>query len=369
MEQCIRVLHVLGGLDRGGAETMVMNLYRNIDRRKIQFDFVVNELQPGFKYQYYKEVIELGGSVYFAPKFSVRNLLRYREWWNDFFNEHSKYTAIHGHHTAPGFIYLPTAKKHGIIVIAHSHIAGRENTAKSFAKRVLRYPLRYIADYRFACSKLAAKWMYGTEKDVIILNNAIDSEKFRFNAEVRKNLRKELCISREEVLLGNVGRLTTQKNHSFLLEVFASYHFKNPKSKLLLIGDGEDREKIRKEVQKLGVEEYVILTGVRNDIHRLLQAMDLFVFPSLYEGLPVTVVEAQAAGLPCLISDTVTTEVKISDPVIFLPITQGTDIWTNEIEIMQKKNYNREAGADRIKMAKYDIRDTAEWLTDFYKSL
>lgn len=369
MEQCVRILHVLGGLNRGGAETMVMNLYRNIDRSKIQFDFVVNKLPDGQEYQYYREVIQLGGRVYYVPRFSLRNIFHYRKWWSDFFDKHLGYTAVHGHHTVLGFIYLTLAKKHGIVAIAHSHIAGGENTAKSFAKIIFRFPLRYIADYRFACSKMAAKWMYGTDNGAIILNNAIDSEEFRFNPEIRKNIREEFGISEKEVLLGNVGRITTQKNHNFLLEIFAAYHLKNPRSKLLLVGDGEDREKIEKRTQELGVEEYVIFTGVRNDISKLLQAMDLFVFPSLYEGLPVTVIEAQASGLPCVISNTITNEVVLMETTFQLPITEGTELWVDAINKLAKNGKERKNAVETIKEAKYDINVTVRWLSSFYLSL
>lgn len=369
MDQCRRVLHVLGGLNRGGAETMVMNLYRNMDRTEIQFDFVANEIDEGQSYQYYSEILSLGGHIYYAPKFSAKNLTRYRKWWKEFFEQHPNYIAVHGHHTVPGFIYLAEAKKKGIIGISHSHIAGGERTLRSLSKRFFRFPLRYIADYKFACSKSAARWMYGSEKEVIILNNAIDTRKFRFNAEIRKNKRLEFHFDEKEIVLGNIGRLTTQKNQQFLIKIFSLFHEKYPNSKLLIIGDGEHKNMLLKTGRTLGVDQSIIFAGIRKDIPELLQAMDVFVFPSLYEGLPVTVVEAQATGLPCLISNTVTTEVKVLETTKFLPINQGEEIWLHEIEEMVKKKFDREYGAEAVKNAQYDINDTAKWLAQFYFSL
>lgn len=211
--------------------------------------------------------------------------------------------------------------------------------------------------------------MYGTDKGAIILNNAIDSESFRFRPEIRKSMREEFGISENEVLIGNVGRITSQKNHLFLLEIFASYHAKNSKSKLLLVGDGEDREKIQRKAKELGISGFVILAGVRNDIPRLLQAMDLFVFPSLYEGFPVTVVEAQAAGLPCLISDTITDEVVLMETTLQLPITEGTELWVDAINKFAENKRDRRNVVKTIKEAKYDIEVTSRWLTEFYLRL
>jgi glycosyltransferase involved in cell wall biosynthesis len=359
----IRVLQVLASLDRGGAETMIMNIYRNIDRSKIQFDFVVNERRK--KYSFESEIQKLGGRIYKVPRYKTTNYLSYKQAWKDLIIQHPEWKIVHGHHTSPAYIYLRIAKSLNRLTIAHSHIAGREGTLKSYVKLFMRYPLRYIAKYLFACSTSAADWMYGKRSNLAyVLNNAIDAKKFIFSSTIRKDKRKELGIENKFVI-GHVGRFQTQKNHIFLIDIFKTVHDKNKNSTLLLVGDGELRESMENRVHELGLTDNVIFTGIRADIPELLQAMDVFVFPSLYEGLGIVAIEAQAADLPTIVSDSIPKDAFITDLIDSISLKESLDIWANAI-LRYSVGYERNNRYKEIKTNGYDICDTTEWLESFY---
>ena len=359
----IRVLQVFASLDRGGAETMIMNIYRKIDRTKVQFDFVVNEQESVYSYE--DEIKELGGRIFHVPKYNIINYLSYKRAWKDLLSAHPEWKIIHGHHTSSAFVYLQVAKARNRVTIAHSHTAGRESSLKSNIKVLLRYPLRYIADFLFACSELAAKWMFGKYyTSAYIINNAIDAQKFSFRENIREVKRKELGIENKFVI-GHIGRFQTQKNHKFLIDVFKIIHSRNNNAVLLLVGDGELRQTIIEKVENLGLSDNVIFTGVRSDIPELLQAMDVFVFPSLYEGLGIAVIEAQAAGLHCIVADTIPKEAYITDLIESIPLTEKEDIWAERI-LKYNNGYNRQNTYEEVKSKGYDIYETTRWLEEFY---
>lgn len=358
-----RVLQVLASLDRGGAETMIMNIYRNIDRAKLQFDFVVNEQRK--EYAYESEIKELGGRIYRVPRYTLGNYLSYKQAWKRLLCEHPEWLIIHGHHTSSAFIYLRVAKSLNRITISHSHIAGGEHSVKSYLKVIMRYPLRYMADYLFACSKSAAIWMYGKHShSAYIINNAIDAEKFVFNKNMRKDKRKELQIE-DKFVIGHVGRFHIQKNHKFLIDIFKEVHDRNRDSVLLLVGDGDLRQSIEEKVNNLGLADNVIFTGVRSDIPELFQAMDVFVFPSLYEGLGIVAVEAQAAGLHCIVADTIPKEAYVTDLVEKEYLKTSKELWAERI-LKYAKGYDRRNTYEQIKSSGYDIEETSNWLEEFY---
>jgi glycosyltransferase involved in cell wall biosynthesis len=358
----LRVLHVLASLDRGGAEAMIMSVYRKIDREKVQFDFVVNESEK--EYEHEKEIRQLGGNIYYVPRYTITNHISYKRAWENLLIGHPEWYLIHGHHTSPAFIYLKIAKKHNRVTIAHSHIAGSELSVKSYFKVLMRYPLRYISDHLFACSDSAAKWMFGNRKSVKIINNAINTKKFSFNYTKRVEKRTEMGL-KDYFVIGHVGRFQTQKNHEFLIDLFKVIHEKCDKSVLLLVGDGELRQSIEKKVRALGLTDYVIFTGVRSDIDDLLQIMDVFVFPSLYEGLGIVAVEAQAAGLRCVVADTVPKEAYVTDLIETVPLKAKMDIWAEHI-LKYTVGYERVNTSNLIKSKGFDIDETSIWLEDFY---
>lgn len=363
MDEPIRVLHVIGIMNRGGAETMIMNLYRNIDRDKVQFDFVENE---GNEAAFDAEIKQLGGNIYRCPRYIGKNHFIYTRWWNSFFKAHKgEYPIVHGHIGSTAAIYLSIAKKHGAYTIAHSHSAGNG----SAMYRMFAYPTRYIADKFFACSKDAGISRYGKTvgNDSVrcqVLNNAIDARRFSFNQETRKQVRSELHIAENAIVIGHVGRFVEAKNHLFLIAVFADVRKRDPNAVLLLIGDGERRAEIQAAIAEKHLDDAVILTGVRSNVWDFYQAMDVFVFPSVYEGLPVSLVEAQASGLPCCVSSNVPKDSAITDLVEFIPLENGPDKWA-EIAL-QRARAPRPDMLGEIQNAGFDVISTANWLENFY---
>ena len=362
----IRILHVLGGLDRGGAESMVMNLYRTIDRTKVQFDFVIHTE----KHQaYYDEIISLGGKIYSFPAFKGTNAFFLRKKWAKFFKEHPDYKILHSHVRSYASLYLPVARKAGLKTIIHSHSTSNGRGFASVVKRIMQYPLRFQADYFFACSKEAGKWLFGKKicnsEGFHILQNAINVEKYRFNQMVREEYRKKLGLENKKIFI-HVGRFHPAKNHLFLLDLFAQIYKNDKNAILILAGDGELRPVIEHRIADLNIQNDVVLLGSRNDVGNLLQAADCFLFPSNWEGLPVTVVEAQAAGLPCLVSDRITREVGLSDLVKYLPINQGIQPW---IDFLGTCSFLRKDVSRKISSAGFDIQSTSLVLTDFYQGI
>lgn len=366
MSDPIRVLQVIGIMNRGGAETMIMNLYRNIDRNKVQFDFVENENDGAF---FDDEIRSLGGNIYHCPRFTGKNILAYKKWWREFFDKHKEYKIVHGHIGSTAAFYLKEAKKHGIVTIAHSHNTDGKNR-KQALYNIFSYPTRHIADYLFMCSKQAGIDRYGEKaaadpNRAFFFPNSIDTEAFCFKENIRNRKREELGISDKELLIGHVGRFADQKNHAFLLDVFQKITSLEPNAKLILVGDGDLRSDIEKKIASLGLDKKVILTGNRSDVGELMMTMDVLAFPSKYEGLPVTLVEAQCSGLPCVISDTVPSDaILIKDRVKVCSLGESASSWA---ETVLHCNYtDRVSCAEKVREAGFDIKESAKWLEDFY---
>lgn len=364
MKQPIRILQVFKGMNMGGAETMIMNIYRNVDRSIIQFDFIVHTSN---KCYYDDEILSMGGKIYRAPRFNVKNYWKYVKWWKCFFNEHQDYKIIHGHVRSSASIYLSLAKRRGLTTLIHSHSMSSGTKYATLFKNILRYPIISAADYLFACSTNAGEWLYGKKaclkNKFKILNNAIDVEKYAFDNYEREQLRKEMNID-EKLVIGHVGSFRTPKNHDFLVNIFKVILDREPNALLLLVGDGELKEKIKDKVKRLNIAENVIFTGVRSDIPELLSVMDILVFPSLWEGLPVTLIEAQASGLPCVISDVITDEVLLTPHVQSVSLLKSPEHWANLILSMDTTN--REYYSKFIIESGFDIKETATKLTKFY---
>lgn len=361
----IRILQSLATLDRGGAESMIMNLYRNIDRDKIQFDFVVNDrVKP---YMFEEEVKRLGGRIFTIPKFSGKNFVLYRKKVTQLFQNNSEWKIVHIHNTSSAMLMIDIAKKYHLITIAHAHFNRDFINFKSYVQKILRVPIKNNADYLLACSKLSGAYVFNVNKEEVrVLNNAIETKKYIFNEEIRKRKRAELAL-KDKTILGHVGRMDFEKNHFYLLDIFNNYHKLNPKSVLLLIGEGVLKEELRKKVKDYGLVDEVKFLGMRSDINELLQAMDIFVFPSLFEGLPVTLIEAQAAGLPILASDRITKEVQITDLINFKSIDIEPSQWAKTIDdqyLLFRNNMS-----ERIIEAGYDVKDTAKELEAYYSSI
>lgn len=363
MTKPIRILHVIGYMDRGGAENMIMNLYRNIDRTRIQFDFVENE---GKETAFDAEITELGGRIYHCPRYKGKNHFTYTRWWHSFFKAHKgEYPVVHGHIGSTAAIYLGIAKKYGVFTIAHSHSAGEG----SAMYRIFSYPTRFVADHFFACSEAAGISRYGkrvgTDKSRCnVLNNAVDAQKFAYSPETRVRMRKALDIADDALVVGHTGRFVDVKNHAFLLDVFAELLKSEPRAMLLLVGDGQLRPRIEQKICNLNIESRVILAGVQNNVWDYYQAMDVFVFPSLYEGLPLTLVEAQSSGLPCCVSDTVPAESAVTALAGFRPLDDGAQVWSNWI--LERAKEPRRNMFKQIVSVGYEISSTSKWLENYY---
>ena len=367
MSKPIRILHVIGIMNRGGAENMIMNLYRNIDRTRVQFDFVENE---GGEAAFDREILSLGGRIYRCPHYNGKNHFAYRKWWNSFFNTHQdEYAAVHGHLGSTAAIYLSIAARYGIYTIAHSHNINKMRSVGDALYALFAYPTRFVADTFFACSRDAGISRYGKKIGhdpgrCTVLRNAIDTTRFSFSPDARKATRKKLGLSETQIVLGNISRFSDQKNHTFLLDVFAAVHKKEPGSVLLLVGDGELRPQIEQKIKQLGLADAVIMTGVQSNTWDYYQAMDVFVMPSHYEGLPVSMVEAQTAGLPCCVSSAVPTESALTDLVQFRSLADTAEQWASWV--LERVGMPRQDMRDTIRDAGYDISTTSRWLEVFY---
>jgi len=331
MEKPIRILHVLGSTNLGGAESRIMDLYRHIDRDKIQFDFLVHSTKEGF---FEPEIKQMGGNIYYLPSFRVYNYLKYKKACRDFFTEHNEFAMAQGHMTSTASIYLPQAKRAGIpITIAHARSAGVDVGIKGFITKLLRKNLYRKCDYMFACSDLAARAVFGDKRfeegKTVFIPNAVDINEFVSNDSIRAQIRKEYGLENKFVI-GHVGRFHYAKNHEFLIEIFAELIKQKDNAVLFLLGDGPRRAEMETKAKELGIANAVIFAGNKNPVAPFYQAFDAFLFPSRFEGMPGTVVEAQAAGLPCLISDSITKQVKATELVQFLSLQENCKTWASK---------------------------------------
>lgn len=355
----IRILHIVTYMGRGGLETMLMNYYRAIDRTKVQFDFLTHR---DFRADYDDEIEALGGRIYRLPQLNPFSSA-YLSALDRFFTEHPEYRIVHSHLDCMSAVPLKAAKKHGVPVrIGHAHNSNQPRDAKYLLKLFYKRRIARYATQLFACSDEAGRWMFGGA-DFRVLNNAIDVGKYTFDAGIRTDVRRSLGLPEDGLVVGHVGRFDPQKNHSFLLDIFAQMP---GDARLLLVGDGILRPDAEQQAEELGIRNRVFFMGVRSDVDRLLQAMDVFLFPSLFEGLPVSIVEAQAAGLPCLISDKVPIECKKTDLVTQIPLEAGASAWAETVLAAAKMP--RVDTLPQLRAAGFDIQANADWLADFYLS-
>lgn len=351
-----RILQVVTYMGRGGIETMLMNYYRHMDRTKVQFDFLVHR---DFKADFDEEIEALGGRIYRIPPM---NPLKPSYWkaLDDFFRAHP-YEIVHCHLNYKSGVVLTAAKRAGIpIRVAHAHTASMSAGFSKFARIVMKPLIPRSATHFLACGKAAGNAIFGG-KPYALIPNAIDAEALRFDAKTRQRMRGELELG-EAFTVIHVGRFGDEKNHAFLLDTFAEVLKAEPAAKLVLAGDGPLRTEIEQKAAMLS-EGSVRFLGVRKDVPDLLQAADVFAFPSIFEGLPVTMIEAQAAGLPCVMSDRVTDECIVTDLVKSLPI-DDPKLWAEAI--LSMKDTPRTDRLSDIQKSGYDITAAAEKLERFY---
>lgn len=401
----INVLVLITVMDRAGAETMMMNYLRNINRDKIHMDFLINREQRS---DYEDEIEQLGSKVYHMCALYPGKFRRYKREFKTFLTEHPQYDIIHSNLEERSYYALRIAKKMGIPVrIAHAHSAPSGRNLKMIMRLYFRKRLQKYCTHKVACGEKAAKWLFGEAVNVVsvkeyirsergkqytgenqrhrgntvlIMKNAIDTKKFLYAEKARKQIRKKLKIKDSTLVIGHVGRFTSDKNQSFLVEVLRNVNNMNKDCLLLLIGGGRPKEEIKykEEVQlkvrKLGLGDKVKFLGVRDDINKIMQGMDIFAMPSVSEGFPVTLVEAQAAGLRCLVSDGVCYDVNLTEEIQYKSLAESSREWGGKLLSMVRAEESisvehRIKMNEKVKEKGYDIRDNARWLEEFYETI
>lgn len=363
-KQPIRVAHIIGKMVGGGVESFVMNYYRNIDRRKIQFDFIIDS---DSKIVPKEEIEKLGGRIIEIPPY--QHIFKYVRELKKVLKK-NKYKIVHSHLNSLSVFPLFCAWSEKIPVrIAHSHsTTNKMERKKNFVKNILKPFSKLFATEYFACSEHAGRWLFGNksfeQNDVNVIHNAIEVEKFKFNENVRKRVREEYDFQ-DKFVIGHVGRFVKQKNHEFLIDVFNLVVKEKENAVLILIGEGPLEDRIKNKVKKFNLEGKVYFLGIRDDVNELMQAMDCFLFPSLYEGLGIVAIEAQFAGVNCICSTEVPKETQISEKIRFLELNNSIECWKEmilNICDLQKERYKLFNELSNI----YDINKEAKRLEEKY---
>lgn len=360
----IKILYAMGGLmRRAGAETVIMRYIRElIKMNKFDISILVHGDQEA---DYDDELTSYGIPIYHMPV-RGKHIFTYNKILNKFFDEHC-FDIVHCNMDTACGDFLEVAKKHNIKVrIAHSHSTSYQthNFIKNFNSYLSKAKIPKVATDLMACSNLSGEWSY-RGANFVILNNALDLDVYMPNKYVRKIIRNELNIPLETKVVGHVGRFSFVKNHTLLLKIFAQYHANNKPNVLVCVGDGEERGKIEKLASELNIKANVRFLGVRDDVERIMQAFDVFVLPSLFEGLPLVGIEAQAAGLPCVFADTITDEVCIGDKCVRLPLND-TQLWCKTIGQFDNEKVDYQYNRKALTEHGYDIKTEAKKLAEYY---
>lgn len=365
----IRILHSVSNMDRAGIETMLMNYYRHMDRNKIQFDFLCNKTKPG---AYDDEIKKMGGKIYHTPGLNPAIYPKYLKYMKNLFKENPEYRILEAHNGALGVYALYAAKKNDIPVrIFHAHGASITKDWKLPIKLFCKSRLKANINYNFTCGVAAAECYFGKQSvengDYEFIPNAIEVQRFIFNKNVRESLREKYNLQHKHVI-GHVGRFMTQKNHTFLLDVFKKLAEQDSQAYLVLLGDGELMESIKGKVNDLNLTNRVLFVGNVGNVNEWYSAFDAFVLPSIWEGLPVVGIEAQASDLPCIFSDGVTREIGLTDKVQFVSLKASTSEWVQAFQNALKIKERRD-NTTLIREKNYDIETEAIKLQNRYLKL
>lgn len=364
----IHVLVLDTVMDRGGAEAMIMNYMRNVDRGLIKFDFLTNR---DYRAAFEDEIESLGGKVYHMCPMYPGKFGQYKREVREFLKEHPEYKIIHSNLEERSYFALKEAKKLGVPVrISHSHNRPLGFDLKLIMRYYFRFMLKFYNTHMFSCGVEAGDWLYGKKNrdKVIIMNNAIDARAYTYDAGKSVAMKEALGVTGKKVI-GHVGRFFAQKNHPFLIDIFNEIHKKDADTVLLLVGGGELDDRLKNEMKQkvldLGLSDCVQFLGVREDVADVMQAFDLFLLPSLFEGLPVTMVEAQSSGLPCVISDKVPIQCDITGNVKVVALEDSPEKWA-DVVLQYLDKFERKDTFDKVSAAGFDIKDNAKWLQEFY---
>ncbi|WP_405374920.1 glycosyltransferase [Pseudobutyrivibrio sp.] len=362
----LKVLHVVTGMGMGGIENFLINVYRNIDRSKVSFDFIIHKkTDDGFE----NEIRELGGSIYYFYPISPKNIGKYMHDVRCFIRDHEEYSIIHIHNRVVSAIWAFFAKKYNRISIVHSHSTGNGLRCDGIIKNMAQYPSRFIANYCMGCSQQANEWMFGklrsASKTCFFVRNGIDTDKFVFSEENRVHIRSQLKIADDTIVIGTIGRLVPQKNLPLLIDAFVSAKQIRENLMLIIVGDGPLYSEVEKKIVELGMSDSIKMLGNRQNVNELLSAFDCFALTSICEGFGIVLIEAQAEGLPIIISPAISEEACITDDVIRIG-SYEKDAWAEAmIHMKQKCRLDRRS---EIRGAGYDIKAVSSWLSDFYQN-
>lgn len=369
-----RVLQVVNIMDRGGVETLLMNIYHKINRDSIQFDFLTHPYNQDYHQEYESEILSLGGRIYKAPSF-IHDPIGYSRYIKSFFQEHSEYSVLHAHNLdSASLVYMHEAKKNGLYLIAHSHNTNDHGgKIKRFMLGECHRITRRYPDHFYACSDLAAEFAFGKKiaasEKCDFFYNGIDVNRYSVNEISHIAMKERLFPNTKGPLFGTVGRLSAQKNQTFLLEVFADISKKEPTAELAIVGKGDLRSMLETKAKDLGIDHQVHFVGSVPNVPEYLKAFDVFLLPSLYEGLPLVSVEAQAAGLPTLLSNGVPQVAACTDLVKYIDLSKGISAWSDAaLCAYRDMKGHRMDRIKQVRSAGFDISDIAEKLSVFYLS-
>ena len=362
----IRVLHVIGAMDRAGAETFIMNIYRAIDRSKVQFDFLVHAQG---ECDFDEEIRELGGRIFRVPRYNILNKRAYSNAIRQILREHPEDVIVHSHIGSSAPVNLPCAREEGRLAVAHSHRQTIIDSPQNLVFHLVSKPVRGKADWYMACSEDAATSRFGPEISnsdrCVIVRNGIDVNAYARSEALIAQAKQQLDVEGRPVF-GHIGRFVVDKTHAFLLDVFERILKQKPDAILLLAGHGELEDPIRQLVARKGISDSVRFLGVRNDIPDVLRAMDVFLFPSLHEGLGIALVEAQTTGLECIASTGVPEEAVFSDRAMRMPL-DSIEKWADQaLAAYERASDQNNDRIEEAKVAGYDITQAADWLQEFY---
>lgn len=367
----VKVLAIVCQLNRCGLENRLLDIIRKMDYKKVCIDVYTYRMEKGLLDN---EVIALGGKVYYNLPLTPQNMFWYVKYFEKFLREHPEYKIVHAHQDAWCSVFCKGAYLAGVPVrIAHSRTAISVFTIETFVKNVIRIPTRKYATHYFAVSSLAGEWLFGKknmrEKKVEIWKNAIDCHSFSYNPNVRKNRRKELGVEGKKVII-HVGNFNPFKNQVFLVDILEKISQQDDSAMLIFVGRAGEIDlmnRIKERIREKKLEDKILFLGSRSDIAELLQSADVFCFPSFFEGLPGAVLEAQAAGLPCIISSSITKEVCVLNTTVMVNLEQSVDEWANEVR--NGFSQNRCNTYETMAQAGFDINDLVMRLTKFYESV
>jgi len=361
--QKIKVLQVVSKMGNGGIEKFLMNLYSHIDRNKVEFAFVVHTKEEQI---YDKLILEYGGKILRVPRFKLYNIIGYIISWFKLFRENNDYKLMHCHMVSVASIYITISKFFNITSIVHSHSTRSDVGAIRYLKSAFQYPIRFLANYKFACSSEAGIALFGKRKSFTKIPNAINTEEYMFNQTIRDNY-KTLFNLKDKFIIGHVGRINPTKRQDFIIDIMDyivnkkkiyDYHF-------VSVGNGSLIDKLITKVERLNLNNHVTFLGYRDDISNIMQMFDMIIFPSLYEGFPVTLIESQCSGLNALISSHLTRDVNLTSLIKRVDIEEKAAVWGNEALKLKMTN-NRENYYEIVKSKGFDIKQLADILARFY---